>query len=171
MQRIIRGFAIVCLLLAASCDHSDKQMSSTSSEPMMLSSDDVTKIVKSDEQWKQLLTPDQYYILREKGTEPSFHNAYYDNHEPGIYVCAACGLKLFSSDAKYDSHTGWPSFFQPIAPNHILTATDADGVRTEVLCARCGGHLGHVFDDGPPPTGLRYCMNSGAMKFVPGPTQ
>lgn len=124
------------------------------------------KVVKTDDEWKKQLTADQFHILREQGTEPAFHNAYFENHDAGKYICAACGLELFSSDTKFESGTGWPSFYEPICTDAVKVGKDADGDRDEVTCPRCGGHLGHVFDDGPKPTGLRYCMNSGAMTFV-----
>ena len=126
------------------------------------------KVIKSEEEWRRELTSEQFYILREDGTEPAFYNKYWDNKKKGEYRCAACGNPLFSSEAKFDSGTGWPSFWQPISERSVVTESDNSlGMRrTAVRCARCGGHLGHVFDDGPPPTGLRFCMNSGAMDFV-----
>jgi len=127
------------------------------------------EVVKSKGEWKRTLTAEQYHVLREKGTERPFTNKYADNHEHGVYRCAGCGLDLFRSEEKYDSGTGWPSFSAPIAKENVETVLDKSffTTRTEVLCRRCGGHLGHVFDDGPKPTGLRYCMNSAALKFVP----
>ncbi len=129
------------------------------------------KVEKTDAEWKKILTPEQYYVLREKGTERPFANAYNSSHEHGIFRCAACGKELYSSDAKFESGTGWPSFYQPLSKDAVRTETDRSffSTRTEVLCARCGGHLGHVFADGPKPTGLRYCMNSAAMKFEKQP--
>ena len=126
------------------------------------------EVVKTKEEWKKILTPEQFRILREKGTERPFINKYANNHDHGIYRCAGCGLDLFRSEDKFESGTGWPSFTAPIAKENIKTAVDKSffSTRTEVLCRRCGGHLGHVFDDGPKPTGLRYCMNSAALQFV-----
>lgn len=126
------------------------------------------EITKTDEEWRAILTAEQYGVLRKEKTEPPFKNAYHDHKAPGIYHCAGCDLPLFSSKTKYDSKTGWPSFWEPIEPTAVGTRTDWKLFfpRTEVHCRRCGGHLGHVFDDGPPPTGLRYCINSAALTFV-----
>jgi peptide methionine sulfoxide reductase msrA/msrB len=128
----------------------------------------IEKIVKTEAEWRKQLTPAQYHILREQGTEPPFRNAFWDNHKAGIYYCVACDLPLFDSSTKFDSGTGWPSFYQPIAKENVGSTDDttAGMNRTEVSCARCEGHLGHVFDDGPKPTGLRYCIDSESLKFV-----
>jgi methionine-R-sulfoxide reductase len=128
------------------------------------------KVVKSEEEWKKILSPETYAVAREAGTERAFCGAFYDHKKEGIYLCVCCDLPLFASNAKFDSGTGWPSFFQPVRKDHVEEKTDLSfGMRrVEVNCARCDAHLGHVFDDGPRPTGLRYCMNSESLKFIPG---
>ena len=127
-------------------------------------------LMKSAEEWKKQLTPMQYHVLREKGTERAFSGALWENHEKGIYYCAGCHQALFTADTKFESGTGWPSFFQPIKKEAIATDRDSSlgMIRDEVVCSNCGGHLGHVFDDGPEPTGLRYCLNSVSLVFEKG---
>jgi methionine-R-sulfoxide reductase len=127
------------------------------------------KVVKTEEEWKKQLAPDQYYVLREKGTERAYTGKFYMTKDKGVYKCAACGNELFTSDMKFDSHCGWPSFDREIKGGKIITHTDTTFgmVRTEIMCAKCGGHLGHIFDDGPTETGKRYCVNSLSLEFTP----
>ena len=145
------------------------EMGGRAREGSVAMADTIEKVAKTDAEWETQLTLEQYYVTRQKGTERAFSGAYWNTKTPGIYRCVCCGLPLFSSETKFDSGTGWPSFWAPIDPGHVTTQTDSGFFmsRTEVLCRRCDAHLGHVFEDGPEPTGLRYCINSVSLDYVP----
>lgn len=163
---------ILCLLFVALLSFSCSERQNKTKEEDYMSADFPSvedKVEKSKEEWKEELSPEVFHIMREKGTERPFSGKYYKFDEEGVYVCAACGNALFKSDTKFNSGSGWPSFYAPYSKERIETKEDLSGgmERTEVLCARCGGHLGHVFEDGPDPTGLRYCINSMVLDFIP----
>lgn len=166
----IISFLTLPLFLGASCQ---AQKSPTHTEPAPKFVDEkgitIERINLTDEEWAKKLSKEAFDVLRKHGTERAFTGKYWNNHEGGVYTCAACGLSLFSSDTKFESGTGWPSFYKPIDKTHVgETKDNTFGMtRTEIHCNRCGGHLGHVFDDGPAPTGLRYCMNSVSLGFEP----
>lgn len=157
---------IILFTLYATCNNPNMQPV-PSMESVNVAADTIKKMIKSEEEWKKELSPMEFNVLRQKGTERAFSGDLWDHHEKGVYTCRACQLPLFSSDTKFESGTGWPSFYQPIAKECLADYHDnTHGMtRMEVVCARCGGHLGHVFDDGPKPTGMRYCINSVSLDF------
>lgn len=164
---------IPAVILLLACNQSQNAMTDSSkanekkSTVLVVQGDTIPKVIKSDAEWKKELNADEYYVLRQKGTERAFTGDLWDNKKTGIYTCAACNLPLFESSTKFKSGTGWPSFYQPIDEQSVAEETDYTlGMsRVEVLCARCDGHLGHVFPDGPKPSGLRYCINSVSLNF------
>jgi peptide-methionine (R)-S-oxide reductase len=165
----MRNILLFVVILLSACKQRDDAFAQSVAQKTSAKMDTVKKIYRTEEEWKKVLTPEQYHVLREKGTDAPFTGKLTLNNDNGMYYCAACGNELFTSDMKFDSHCGWPSFDREIEGGKIVTQTDRSYgmVRTEILCAKCGSHLGHLFDDGPTKTGLRYCVNSTSLDFKP----
>jgi len=169
MKKIFLGVIVILLLFACSSTQQKSNFQTKKEVIFSAQADTIVPIKKSEEEWKSELTPEQFWVLREKGTERPFTGKWLANKQDGQYVCAACGFPLFSSDAKYETECGWPSFYESLDKSHVKEIVDnSHGMhRVEIRCARCGGHLGHIFNDGPRPTGMRYCINSVSLDFVP----